>query len=140
MRVSFSIAIPSDIARIQDTVLYVRQRLSNIQYPITLVEFDIPLVLTEALANAIIHGNGRDSSKTVRLSIRATPYLFKCVVTDMGNGFNHPEVQPILENDDDPPISGRGISLIKSLMSNVSFNPSGNQIRMMLKVKRARRS
>jgi serine/threonine-protein kinase RsbW len=138
MRISFNIVIPSDIAHIKRAVLDVRQRLSNIQYPITLLEFDIPLVITEALANAIIHGNRNDSSKTVRLSVRASPCFFVCVITDMGNGFNYPELLPIPEAGDDPPTSGRGISLIKSLMSNVSFNASGNQIRMMLKVNGAR--
>jgi serine/threonine-protein kinase RsbW len=137
MKISFSKEIPSDIAHINEAVQEVRQRLSNINYPITILEFDIPLVITEALANAIIHGNRRDASKTVRLFISATPRLFKCVVTDMGNGFDHTDLLPIPEGNDDPATSGRGISLIKSMMSHVSFNNRGNQIRMMLKLEEA---
>lgn len=135
MKSSFSIVIPSDIAYINDIIVIVRQRLSKLQYPLTLVEFDIPLAITEALANAIIHGNRRDSNKTVKLSITATPYVFICIVTDMGEGFNYPSLSPIPDGVDDPPSSGRGISLIRSMMSRVSFNRSGNQIRMVLKVK-----
>jgi anti-sigma regulatory factor (Ser/Thr protein kinase) len=135
LKVSFSVVIPSDITYIKDIILYVGQQLSNFYYPLTLIELDIPLVITEALANAIIHGNNSDPSKTVRLSVDATPAIFKCVVTDMGKGFNHFELPPIPVDEDDPPTSGRGISLIKSMMSKVSFNAAGNQIRMVLIVR-----
>jgi len=134
-KVSFSVMIPSDITHVSNTVLYVRQQLSNFHYPLTLIEFDIPLAITEALANAIIHGNKSDPSKIVRLSVVATPAKFKCVVTDMGKGFNYFELPPIPVGQDDPSTSGRGVSLIKSMMSKVSFNAVGNQIRMVLIVR-----
>jgi serine/threonine-protein kinase RsbW len=135
LRSSFSIVIPSDIAYIKDTIHYVRQRLNNFQYPLTLIEFDIPLVITEALANAIIHGNKSDYNKTVKLSVTATPDVFICIVTDMGNGYNYSNLRSIPDDEDDPATSGRGINLIKSMMSKVSFNARGNQIRMVLKIK-----
>jgi serine/threonine-protein kinase RsbW len=102
-----------------------------------LVEFDIPLVITEALANAIIHGNRGDYNKTVKLSITATPHVFICIVTDMGEGFSYHDINPMLDGEADPPTSGRGISLIRNMMSKVSFNARGNQIRMVLKIKNA---
>jgi len=134
LKTSFSIQIPSDIGYIKDLILHIRQRLSTFQYPATLVEFDIPLVITEALANAIIHGNKRDFNKTVKVSVTATPYLFICIVTDMGDGFNYSGLKPISNDVNDPPTSGRGISLIKSMMSKVTYNARGNQIRMVLKI------
>jgi serine/threonine-protein kinase RsbW len=135
MRSSFSIVIPSDIAYIKDTILHVRQRLNNFQYPLTLIEFDIPLAITEALANAIIHGNKSDRSKTVKLSVTATPDVLICIVTDMGNGYNYSGMRSIPDDEDDPRTHGRGLNLIKNMMSKVSFNERGNQIRMVLKIK-----
>jgi anti-sigma regulatory factor (Ser/Thr protein kinase) len=93
---------------------------------------DIPLALTEALANAVVHGSSLDSSKRVLVSIKASRNVFSCAITDEGPGFDHTSAPEFSATDDYPLTHGRGIFLIKNLMSRVSFNPAGNQIRMRL--------
>jgi serine/threonine-protein kinase RsbW len=133
-KVCFSLDVPSDTGLIHEVVAFIKTQLSRVDYPLPLVEFDIPLVITEAMANAMIHGNGRDTTKTVTVSVKITPSNFFCVVTDKGSGFDYMKLQPLQDSEDSPPTNGRGVHLIRSLMSNVSFNSCGNQIRMRLKI------
>lgn len=130
---SFEIVLPAEIGNIQIAVDEVKLRIRALNYPDSVAEFDIPLVLTEALANAIVHGSRKDPRKSVTVSVSASCKRFECVVTDEGPGFDHHRAADFVASTDDPPTSGRGLFLMRSLMSEVRFNRAGNQIRLVLK-------
>jgi anti-sigma regulatory factor (Ser/Thr protein kinase) len=129
----FEIVVPAQTGNIQAVVDEVKRRIQDLKYPDSIIDFDIPLALTEALANAIVHGSRKDPSKNVTVSVSATRRKFECVVTDEGPGFNHRLANDCVASTDDPPTSGRGLFLIRNLMSEVKFNRAGNQIRLVLK-------
>lgn len=78
--------------------------------------FNLVIALTEAVNNAIVHGNRNDPSLMVRYSVACRDDGVHCVVDDEGEGFELDEVA-----DPTDPINllsdgGRGIFLIRSLM------------------------
>jgi serine/threonine-protein kinase RsbW len=92
--------------------------------------FGIKLALEEALINAIKHGNQMDLSKKVRIVYRVASNLFDIHITDEGGGFDPCDVPDptAAENLERP--CGRGLMLMRYYMSQVTFSPSGNSVRM----------
>src|SRR6266436_2100320 len=94
-------------------------------------EIDIEMALLEALANAVIHGNGENSCKSVYVTCRC--YMdgeVAITVRDEGPGFDSSSVGDpnLLENR--LFTHGRGIYLMKTLMDEVSFEEGGSVVRM----------
>ena len=94
-------------------------------------EIDIEMALLEALANAVIHGNGDNSGKRIYVSCRC--YMdgeVSITVRDEGKGFDSISVgdPTLLENR--LFTHGRGIYLMKTLMDEVSFEEGGSVVRM----------
>src|SRR3989442_4547222 len=84
------------------------------------------------LANAVIHGNGSNSFKSVYVTCRC--YMdgeVSITVRDEGPGFDSSSVgdPTLLENR--PFTHGRGIYLMKMLMDEVSFTDGGSAARML---------
>ncbi|MFQ5638607.1 MAG: ATP-binding protein [bacterium] len=94
-------------------------------------EDEFPLVLSEAVANAIIHGNKNDARKKVfaRVSINTEMVVFK--VADEGKGFDHKKLPDPTKVENLGKKHGRGLFFIRHFMDEVQFNKSGNEITMI---------
>ncbi|HEX9759674.1 MAG TPA: ATP-binding protein [Candidatus Acidoferrales bacterium] len=91
----------------------------------------IELSLREALANAMIHGNGRNPSKQVAVDcFRQPDCSILLVVRDEGQGFDLRKVRNPTEPENIYRSGGRGIFLISHFMDEVEFNDGGREIRM----------
>ena len=64
---ALDLAIPSDIQYIEGIVAQVAAHCADYDFPPRLLALNVPVALTEALANAILRGNSENSSKTVRV-------------------------------------------------------------------------
>jgi serine/threonine-protein kinase RsbW len=82
---------------------------------------DIKVVLTEAVANAIIHANGADPDKEVRLSITVSDGQICIRVYDRGKGFCLDRIPAPSTNSERLEEKGRGIFIIRSLMDSVEY-------------------
>ena len=94
-------------------------------------EIDIEMALREALANAVIHGNGENSDQRVYVDCRC--YLdgeVSITVRDEGRGFNSEEVPNPTTPENLLFTHGRGVYLMKTLMDEVSFEEGGSVVRM----------
>jgi serine/threonine-protein kinase RsbW len=94
-------------------------------------ETDIEMALREALANAVIHGNGENSCK--RVYVRCRCYMdgeVSITVRDEGRGFDTATVLDPTAPDNRLLTHGRGIYLMKTLMDEVSFEDGGSSVRM----------
>ena len=90
--------------------------------------FRIQMAIEEAIVNAIEHGNQRDESKKVHTVFRVTPEKVLMEITDEGAGFDHRNVaDPTTDELVDKP-RGRGVMLIRELMTEVVYNELGNQV------------
>ncbi len=92
--------------------------------------FSIHLAMEEALVNAIKHGNCQDANKNVQVTCKMSPERIWIQVIDEGPGFEPEEVpDPTAPENLDRPC-GRGIMLMRSFMSRVEYNETGNVVVM----------
>src|SRR5690242_18819212 len=94
-------------------------------------EFAIEIAVREALANAIRHGCGEDSSKRVECCVACDESRgMLIVVRDPGPGFDPASIPNPLVGDNIYSNHGRGIYLINQLMDEVRFERGGTEIHM----------
>ena len=97
--------------------------------------YRILVATTEAVNNAILHGNASDPSKHVRVCLQATPRLITIRVDDEGPGFNAAALPNPLEDENLLKEHGRGVFLIRSLMDDVRFLNSQKGSAVVMKVR-----
>lgn len=87
--------------------------------------------VTEAVNNAIIHGNHEDKSREVKIEVLDKENQICFVVSDQGTGFdfNHLPDPTAPENIEKP--TGRGIFLMKNLADEVAFSNGGTTVSIM---------
>jgi serine/threonine-protein kinase RsbW len=83
--------------------------------------YDLNLVLTEAMANAIQHANVGDPTKEVHIEITIADRQLSLRVYDHGQGF---DISQFAEPSHPMQEHGRGIYIIHSVMDEVVYRPS----------------
>src|SRR5207245_6422656 len=92
----------------------------------------IELALTEALANAVIHGAKADPSKIIECDVGCDESRgMLIVVRDPGEGFDPAAIPSPMHGENIYAEHGRGIYLINQLMDEVKFLKSGTEIHMI---------
>jgi serine/threonine-protein kinase RsbW len=82
------------------------------------------------MVNAIKHGNKESPDKCVAVSFRIGSNSVWMQLTDQGEGFDPNALpDPTDEEHLDQP-HGRGVMLIRELMTSVIYNDQGNQVTM----------
>jgi serine/threonine-protein kinase RsbW len=91
---------------------------------------NIMVAVTEAVNNAIRHGNKFDKDKNVYLSLYVNPNQLKFEIEDEGTGFdfNNLDDPTSPENLENP--GGRGIFLIRHLADEVEFSKDGRRLEL----------
>jgi serine/threonine-protein kinase RsbW len=82
------------------------------------------MAVHECVINAIIHGNHRDSKKSVSIEFRTTSTELAVSVRDEGNGFDPDRVPDPCAGENTLRTHGRGIYLIRQIMDDVSIQPT----------------
>jgi serine/threonine-protein kinase RsbW len=83
--------------------------------------YDLNLVLTEAMANAILHANQGDPAKDLHIEISIVRQKLFIKVFDFGSGFDIEQyIEPSHPLDD----HGRGIYLIRTIMDEITYLPT----------------
>lgn len=91
------------------------------------VKARLMLVLSEALTNAILHGNKLDSEKLARVKVWTENNEKLCVkVEDEGSGFDPDKLPDPLKEDNLLKPSGRGVYLMREYADSVAYNDRGN--------------
>ncbi|KAA3660019.1 MAG: ATP-binding protein [Calditrichaeota bacterium] len=83
---------------------------------------NIAIAITEAVNNAIYHGNKLDKNKKIHYSIHSSGNSLRFSIRDEGNGFKPSDVPDPLEPANLLKENGRGIFILKSLMDDVSYD------------------
>ena len=89
---------------------------------------NILIAVTEAVNNAIVHGNGSEESKLVKVDVlqEDTGVIFS--VEDQGVGFDFENLpDPTAPENIEKP-DGRGIFLMKNLSDAVDFDNNGSKV------------
>ncbi len=98
--------------------------------------YNILIAVTEAVNNAIIHGNKCCCSKFVNLQLEIENSFLIISVQDQGSGFDPEKVADPREPENLFKTGGRGVFLIKELSDDieVSSNSCGGKIVMKFKI------
>lgn len=125
----YSEMINSDAYEVCRQVKIILNRLKGIPGIDDDQRFDIRVILSELLQNAIRHGNAMDSRKKVRVDVWLRDDRVLCIcVTDQGPGFDVKRTvgcrDKVLSMDE----SGRGLLIVQSLCDDIQFNSMGNAI------------
>jgi serine/threonine-protein kinase RsbW len=87
--------------------------------------YNVMIAVTEAVNNAIIHGNKLCKEKEVLFNIEADHNKIIITVQDEGEGFDPNTVDDCLVPENLLKDGGRGVFLIRELMDEVEFLDTG---------------
>lgn len=96
-------------------------------------EFEVELALTEALANAVVHGCRNDPAKVVECELSCRDGEVVIVVRDPGPGFDPASVPNPVSDENVHSTHGRGIYLIRQIVDEAWFEHGGSEIHMVLR-------
>ena len=96
---------------------------------------NLSIAVTEAVGNAIVHGNKKDINKKVHILFKLKKDQVDVRVKDEGKGFDPDTLDNPLNPENIMKENGRGIFILKALVDDVSFDfsPSGTTIKFSLK-------
>lgn len=95
---------------------------------------NILISLTEAVTNAIVHGNDKDQSKKVKVKMEKEAKKLTFKVTDEGTGFDFSILPDPTAPENLLKIGGRGVFMMKQLSDMVVFSNNGSTVEMIFKV------
>lgn len=89
---------------------------------------NILIAVTEAVNNAIVHGNLNDEDKKVTIEANKQDKEVVFIISDEGKGFDYTNLpDPTAPENIEKP-DGRGIFLMKNLSDEVSFDLNGSKV------------
>lgn len=97
---------------------------------------NLQIACSEALINAIVHGNKEQNNKRVYTEILHDHVFMSIRIQDEGEGFDINNIPDPTSSDNLLKESGRGIFIIKSLVDEFACNSSKNGTEYLLKVKK----
>jgi serine/threonine-protein kinase RsbW len=95
---------------------------------------NIIISMTEAVNNAIIHGNECDANKVVTVSYRREGNKLKFTVSDTGSGFDFNNLPDPTDPENLEKLTGRGVFLMSQLSDLLVFSDSGSTVEMHFKI------
>jgi len=121
---------PKNIARVEPYVetVFRKYQLSADMYG------NILISLTEAVTNAIMHGNARDESKKVIVSIKKYKNKLGFIITDEGTGFNFGQLPDPTAPENILQLGGRGVFLMRQLSDKVLYHDNGSTVEIQFNI------
>ena len=96
---------------------------------------NILISLTEAVTNAIIHGNRKDEDKMVQVRHRKQKDFLAVRVSDEGTGFDYKELPDPTSPENILTEGGRGVFLMHQLADDIRYFNNGSTVEMQFKLR-----
>jgi serine/threonine-protein kinase RsbW len=109
----------------------IKHSLNETIYPNMLI------TLTEAVNNAIIHGNKCDISKDIKLWCDVKEKKIKFIVRDEGDGFDWNTIPDPRTCERIQTENGRGVLIMQSLAHKVKYRKQGANVEITFKIKKS---
>lgn len=125
------------IPSLKENVSIVESFIENVGEKIRIEEAiygNVLVSVTEAVNNAIVHGNKEDKNKKVRLGLKQNKKSVRFIVEDEGMGFDHNTLPDPTNPKNLEKVKGRGIFLIKNLSDKTTFKQGGRVVEMLFKL------
>lgn len=95
---------------------------------------NILVAITEAVNNAIYHGNKANPNKNIDISFKSFPDHVSFIIKDEGSGFNYEGLPDPTNPENLEKPNGRGVFLMRNLADKVSFEDNGSKVVLDFKV------
>ncbi len=95
---------------------------------------NILVAITEAVNNAIYHGNEANPAKWIDIFFKSSPEHVSFIIKDEGPGFNFNTLPDPTNPDNIDKPNGRGVFLMRNLADKVSFEDNGATVILDFKV------
>ena len=86
------------------------------------------IAVTEAVNNAIVHGNKNDPEKFVRIGFESDEEQLVFSITDEGQGFDYTNLPDPTDPENIEKVSGRGVFLMSNLSDFIRFEQNGAKV------------
>ena len=125
--------LPSNLNSVAEVRSYVdsivhKYRISPDLYP------NILISLTEAVTNAILHGNCQDETKKVEIRLRKKEDPIAICVSDQRRGFDYRSLPDPTSPENLCKCGGRGVFLMHQLSDRLHFKYNGRTVEMRFKL------
>jgi serine/threonine-protein kinase RsbW len=131
-RERYRVELPTDISRVGEVVDTVCSCCFAAVPATSRTQFRLCTIVAEAVANAMLYGNGNDPARLVVIEVGLSDEQMVIAVSDEGNGFAHDIVPLPIGEESREATRGRGLFMIHRLADHVAFNDRGNTIWMTL--------
>jgi len=128
--------IPSKQSQLKKVVDFVEGLAQQVGFSEDAI-VDIAISVSEAVNNAILHGNKKDPQKKVHVLAATTPSSFVLRIRDEGCCFTPANVCDPRDPDNLMKCSGRGILIQQALMDEVNFRAApggGTEVELVKKL------
>jgi serine/threonine-protein kinase RsbW len=89
---------------------------------------NILIAVTEAVNNAINHGNKNNPDKIVQIGFESSDKQLIFHIKDEGQGFDYQNLPDPTDPDNLEKVHGRGVFLMKHLADNLEFKDNGKEV------------
>jgi len=118
------LVIPSDLSNVSLVESLIDKVCADLNIPEDAYG-NVLIAVTEAVNNAIIHGNMFNSSKRVTIEVIHDDASFVFRIMDEGNGFDFMHLPDPTSPENIEKENGRGIFLIQNLSDCLNFEDNG---------------
>lgn len=115
---------------VDDTSAFLEDRIEDED-----LAYRIVLLATEAVTNAIEHGNKMDPSKQVFFRMDVLESRIEIVVEDQGSGFDPTKTDDPTESEHLFREGGRGLLFMEEMADDVQFEKDGRLVRLIFHVR-----
>lgn len=122
--------LPSKLTRILGVNRLVSFLADEFGFPPEDARVNLPLVMDEAITNAVIHGNGQREDRKVHVRLYVSVHRFFAQVEDEGDGFDPAGAGDPKAGENLYRRSGRGIYLMREIMDRVEFKNGGRLVEL----------
>jgi len=120
-----------------ENIAVVEKILSDVFHIYNISEEHLPAILislTEAVNNAIVHGNLLDDSKNVYISHSFRQGILRFNVTDEGSGFDQRKISDPTCKENLEKCGGRGVFIMKELAHDLQYLNNGRELQLCFRV------
>lgn len=125
-----------EITSVAENIIEVEQFVDSLKDKLQISDNlygNLLISLTEAVNNAIIHGNGLDANKKVKVTCKKEDNTYSFTVADEGNGFDYNNLPDPTDPNNIEKLTGRGVFLMKQLSDQLIFSKGGSQVELQFK-------
>ncbi|MDF3077062.1 MAG: ATP-binding protein [Sphingobacteriaceae bacterium] len=130
----FTMQLPSRLESLSTVENFVEKLTADYQIADD-THANILTCMSEAIMNAVVHGNKEDPEKKVFVNVEVQDgkrVIF--TVADEGPGFDYNHIPDPTAPENIENLTGRGVYIIKQLADQCIFNASGNEVELHFKI------